>query len=158
MQNKQMIIDYTDYESMQELPVEARELMEQAIAATETAYAPYSCFRVGAAVRLEDGTVVTGSNQENVAYPSGLCAERTALFSASAAHPEQTPTALAVVGRNREGRLVAATPCGACRQVFAEYECRYGCGMEYLLYLDGGQIRRVKGVDKLLPFMFKASF
>lgn len=156
MQNKQIVLDYSEYDSMEELPIEAQELMEKAIAATDTAYAPYSGFHVGAAARLADGTIVTGSNQENLAYPSGLCAERTALFSASATHPDVAVAALAVVGRTSEGGLTEASPCGACRQVFAEYERRYGRCIDYFFYLDGGRIRRIKGTEKLIPFTFKA--
>lgn len=156
MQNRQIIIDYYEYESLAELPAEARSLMEKAIAATATAYVPYSHFRVGAAVLLADGTVVTGSNQENIAYPSGLCAERTALFSASAQYPDKAVTALAVVGRDAAGRLVEASPCGACRQVLSEYETRYGSPITVFLYMKEGRIRRVEGVNSLLPFSFKA--
>lgn len=156
MEKKQLTIDYCEYGSMEALPATDRALMEQAVAATATAYAPYSRFHVGAAVRLADGTVVTGSNQENIAYPSGLCAERTALFSAAAQHPEQAVVALAVVGRDAEGRLVEASPCGACRQVMAEFESRHGNRMEVLCYLTGGKIRRITGGDSLLPFAFGA--
>ena len=130
--------------------------MEAAIAATETAYAPYSNFHVGAAVLLADGTVLTGSNQENVAYPSGMCAERTALFSASAQKPDQAVTALAVVGRDGTGQLTDASPCGACRQVLSEYETRYDRQVTVYMYLTGGRIRRVEGVKNLLPFLFEA--
>ena len=108
-------IHYQEYK-MEDLNDGDRKLIESAVAATESAYAPYSHFSVGAALRLDDGTVVTGSNQENVAYPSGLCAERTALFAASASHPGKAVEALAIVARNPEGMLVGASPCGACRQ------------------------------------------
>ena len=84
MENKELVIAYTEYDSLQEMPQADRQLMEAAMEATKTAYAPYSHFHVGAAVRLADGTFVRGSNQENIAYPSGLCAGRTALFSSSA--------------------------------------------------------------------------
>lgn len=141
---------------MEEVPAEGRELMAAAIAATETAYAPYSRFHVGAAVLLADGTVVTGSNQENAAYPSGLCAERTALFSASAQKPDQAVKALAVAGRDREGRLAEASPCGACRQVLAEYESRHGNTVTVYTLLKEGRIRRMKGAKSLLPFLFEA--
>lgn len=156
MQNKQITIDYFEYGSMAELPEEARALMEQAIAATVTAYSPYSHFQVGAAALLADGTIVQGSNQENIAYPSGLCAERTALFSASAQYPHQAVRALAVVGRDAQGTLVEASPCGACRQVLSEYEHRHGNVVEVYLYLAGGRIRCLKGVKSLLPFTFDA--
>lgn len=156
MQTKQLTLTYSEYDSLQELPAADRALMQRAIEATDTAYAPYSHFHVGAAVRLSDGTVVIGSNQENIAYPSGLCAERTALFSAAAQHPDQAVTAMAVVGRDAEGRLVEASPCGACRQVMAECESRHGRPIELFCYLQGGKIRRITGADSLLPFAFGA--
>lgn len=156
MEKKRLVIDYAEYASLAEMPEAERVVMEQAIAATERAYAPYSHFHVGAAVRLSDGTIVQGCNQENIAYPSGLCAERTALFSAGALHPGKAVEMLAVVGRDPEGRLVEASPCGACRQVMAEWEVRYGQKMVVLCYLEKGQIRRIEGVDKLLPFGFEA--
>lgn len=156
MQTKQLTLTYSEYDSLQELPAADRALMQRAIEATDTAYAPYSHFHVGAAVRLADGTVVTGSNQENIAYPSGLCAERTALFSAAAQHPDQAVAAMAVVGRDAEGRLVEASPCGACRQVMAECESCHGRPIELFCYLQGGKIRRITGSDSLLPFAFGA--
>lgn len=156
MQTKQLTLTYSEYDSLQELPAADRALMQRAIEATDTAYAPYSHFHVGAAVRLSDGTVVIGSNQENIAYPSGLCAERTALFSAAAQHPDQAVAAMAVVGRDAEGRLVEASPCGACRQVMAECESRHGRPIELFCYLQGGKIRRITGADSLLPFAFGA--
>lgn len=155
MESKQLTIGYEEYASMAEMPAGERELMEAAMAAAEGAYAPYSGFHVGAAARLADGTAVTGSNQENAAYPSGLCAERTALFSASAQKPEQAVVMLAVVGLHK-GQYVEASPCGACRQVMAEYEARHGRKMVVLCYLAGGRIRRITGVESLLPFGFEA--
>ncbi len=156
MQNKQIIIDYWEYDSLEETPQEGRMLMEKAIAATDTAYSPYSHFKVGAAVLLADGTVVTGSNQENIAYPSGMCAERTALFSASANYPASKVKAIAVVGKDATGNLVEASPCGACRQVMEEYEESANQKMDVYLYLKEGRIRCIKGVKSLLPFSFKA--
>lgn len=155
MENKRLEIEYCEYDSLAEMPVEERELMERAMAATDTAYAPYSHFHVGAAVRLKDGTIVTGSNQENIAYPSGLCAERTALFSASAQYPSQPVEQLAIVG-HFEGSYTEASPCGACRQVMSEYELRYGNKITIFCYLNGGRIRRIEGVRSLLPFTFEA--
>lgn len=155
MENKCLTIEYAEYSSVAELPEEDRRLMEAAMGATEDAYAPYSHFHVGAAVRLADGTIVPGSNQENIAYPSGLCAERTALFGASARFPQLAVEALAVVGFHG-GEYTEASPCGACRQVMAEYELRYGNEMAVLCYLGGGRIRRIRGVKSLLPFAFEA--
>ena len=138
-----------------ELAKSDRELMQQAVEAAEGAYAPYSGFHVGAALRLTDGAVVVGSNQENVAYPSGLCAERTALFAASAQYPHcRDYEALAIVGRNADGQLCEASPCGACRQVLSEYEHLQGHPMRILCYLQGGRIRVFPSVASLLPFSF----
>lgn len=156
MEQKHLTLHYCEYASLEELPEAAQQLMRKAQDATLTAYSPYSHFSVGAAVLLADGTIVTGSNQENIAYPSGLCAERTALFSASAHHPDLAVVALAVVGRDAEGRLVEASPCGACRQAMAEYELRYGSKLQVYCYLQGGKIRQVTGIESLLPFGFDA--
>ena len=119
------------------------------------AYAPYSKFHVGAAVLLADGTMVQGSNQENIAYPSGLCAERTAIFAASAQRPDvRDYQALAIVGRNASGEYCEASPCGACRQVLMEYEKNQGHPMRVLCYLEGGRVRVFEKVADLLPFSF----
>ena len=102
----------------EELSEEDRLLVQRAIEATASSYSPYSHFAVGAALRLADGTIVIGSNQENAAFPSGLCAERTAIFAAGATHPDQAVTTLAIAARNEAGRTAEpVSPCGACRQV-----------------------------------------
>lgn len=155
MEKKQLLIDYCEYDSLAEMPACDRELMECAMDATRSSYSPYSRFRVGAAVRLADGTLVQGSNQENLAYPSGLCGERVALFAASVQHPGQAVVALAVVG-SQEGDFLEASPCGACRQVMAEYEMRYGNEIDVFCYLKGGRVRHIHGVKSLLPFTFEA--
>lgn len=152
--DKQLTISYQEYPSTEALAAADRELAACAVAAANGAYAPYSGFRVGAAVRLADGTVVVGSNQENIAYPSGLCAERTALFAASAQHPGVAVETLAVVGRNPEGHLCAASPCGACRQVMSEQEQRQGSPMRVLCLMDGGAVRVVERAADLLPLAF----
>ena len=153
---KSLITSYQEVDSVEELPRADREMMERALEATATAYAPYSGFRVGAALRLKDGTVVTGSNQENAAYPSGLCAERTALFAASAQRPElRDYEVLAIVGRDAEGTPCEASPCGACRQVMLEYERIQGHPMRVLCQLAGGRVRVISSVRDLLPFGFE---
>lgn len=153
--NKVFTIHYQEYDSLDALASADRELMESAVQATATAYAPYSGFHVGAALRLADGTVVCGSNQENAAYPSGLCAERTAIFAASAQRPDvQSYEALAIVGCDSAGHLTEASPCGACRQVLLEYEQRQGCPMQVICYLKGGRVRVFPNVANLLPFSF----
>ena len=151
---KTRTIRYREFESVAELPAELRRLMEAAIAATDTAYAPYSQFHVGCALLLADGTVVTGSNQENVAYPSGLCAERTALFAAAAQHPGVAVRHLCVVARDAEGRLAEAAPCGACLQVLAETRRRQSDPVGVTLWLQGGRLRQFQDIDSLLPFGF----
>ena len=118
-----------------ELEPSLRELVEKAKAMTQNAYCPYSRFHVGAAALLADGQVVKGSNQENAAYPSGLCAERTTLFAANANHPNTPVTALAIACyTNGHFTKEAASPCGACRQVMLETEHRYGLPMKVVLY------------------------
>jgi cytidine deaminase len=152
---KTLNIKYREYASVAELGAGDAELMRRAVAATEGAYAPYSGFRVGAAVRLADGSVVTGSNQENAAYPSGLCAERTAVFAASAQRPDMRDyEALAIAGRDGGGELCEASPCGACRQVLLEYEQHQGHPLRVLCLLEGGAVREVGSVADLVPFSF----
>lgn len=143
------------YHSLEELPQRSQQLILLAREAAKGAYAPYSGYRVGASVLLENGEIVNGSNQENAAYPSGLCAERTALFYASARFPGVAVVALAVTTLSNEmlpGDF--AKPCGGCRQVIAEYEDLSGKPIEIIL--DGSSaITVVNGIDTLLPFRFK---
>ncbi len=143
-----------DFCSMDELARDERELVQMAIDATKNSYAKYSNFYVGAAVRLEDGQVFIGANQENAAFPSGLCAERTAIFSAQANSPGQAITTIAVAARNNLGPLDnPVTPCGGCRQVMLEMEDRYQRDVKVLLYGKKG-IYRIKSVKDLLPLSF----
>ena len=154
MTRKEIKIAYTEYESLHQLEAEDRALSEAAIEATASSYAPYSNFNVGAAVLFDDGVMIQGSNQENAAYPSGLCAERTALFYASASRPGIPMTAIAIAA-GQNGRLCPspATPCGACRQVMAQYQTKSGCPMRVLL-VGGDKILRFEKVDDLLPLIF----
>ena len=154
MTRKEIKIAYTEYESLNQLEAEDRALAEAAIEATASSYAPYSNFNVGAAVLFEDGVIVKGSNQENAAYPSGLCAERTALFYASASRPDIPMTAISIAaGQNGTLCPSPATPCGACRQVMAQYQTKSGCPMRILL-VGGEKILRFEKVDDLLPLIF----
>ena len=150
---KTLTIHYQEC-SFAELTQQERKLILSAIEATHTAYAPYSNFHVGSALLLSDGTTVKGSNQENVAYPSGLCAERTALFAASAQHPGKAVDCLAIVGRDSQDRLTPATPCGACRQVMAEQEKKQGKKIRIFCYFSEDKILIFEGVESLLPFIF----
>jgi cytidine deaminase len=121
--------------TLEEMEPSMRELVEKAKAMTQNAYCPYSHFHVGAAARLADGQIVAGSNQENAAYPSGLCAERTTLFAANANNPN-TPVEALAIACYTQGHYTkdAASPCGACRQVMLETEHRFGKPMQVILY------------------------
>lgn len=153
MTDRELIISFKEY-AFDELSAEDRQLTDAAIAAMQNAYSPYSHFKVGAAVRLSDGSIVTGSNQENSAYPSGLCAERTAMFAASAQHPELAMRSLAVAG-GYEGVLESkpASPCGACRQVMAQYQRKAGAPMSVLV-VGAECVWKFDRVDDILPFIF----
>ena len=113
------------FDSVQELPNDIQDLMTQAIEVRKNAYAPYSNYKVGAAIRLKSGKIVTANNQENAAYPSGLCAERVALFYASANFPDDPPQTIAIKAKTSDFKIKDPTPpCGACRQVMIEAESR----------------------------------
>jgi len=143
--------------SQDELDSKDLMLVNAAKDATIGSWSPYSRFRVGAALLLEDGTVVTGSNQENAAYPSGLCAERTALFTAGHLHPDKAVTALAIAARNENGYTAQPiTPCGACRQVLSEAESRGGHPIRFILYGTEGTMVLEGGTESILPFCFGA--
>lgn len=154
MQNKKLEINYLEYSGLEELEPKDRELCEAAEKALTGSYAPYSKFNVGAAIRLADGSIVTGANQENAAYPSGLCAERTAMFSAHANHPDMPMTAIAITAA-QNGKLNEdiTAPCGACRQVMAEYQKVSGRKWTILLY-GKKKIIKLSQVDDILPFIF----
>ena len=134
MTQKDINISYLEYSRIEEMNAEDRELAAEAIEAMGGAYAPYSHFHVGAAVRMSNGQIVRGANQENAAFPSGLCAERTAMFSASAKYPDKDMRSIAIAGgvHGRLGRE-PATPCGACRQVMAQYQTKSGKPMSVIM-------------------------
>ena len=154
MTEKEINIKFHEYASLDELEKEDRELAEAAIDAMKGSYAPYSHFNVGAAVRLSNGVIVQGANQENAAFPSGLCAERTAMFHAGATYPDKAMVSLAISG-GVMGRLAKApaTPCGACRQVMAQYQLKGGHPMSVLMIGDG-LIWKFDRVDDILPLIF----
>ena len=154
MRTVKLDITYTEYSSIEEMDPKDQALVKEAIKAQEGSYAPYSKFNVGAAVLLEDGTVVRGSNQENAAYPSGLCAERTAMFAASANHPGKAMVSIAIVGGfDHRVATTPCSPCGACRQVMAEYQTLYGNPMRIIMF--GTEKTWVfDRVDDILPFIF----
>lgn len=141
----------------EELSKQDQSLIQTAIEATARSYAPYSRFSVGAAALLSNGTVVAGTNQENAAYPSGLCAERTTLFYANSQYPDQPVVTLAIAARTEKDFINSPIPpCGACRQVILETEKRYGQPIRILLY-GKKAIYEIKGIGDLLPLSFDAS-
>lgn len=149
MKGMKMEITY-EVHAIGELGRQDRQLVETAREATRRSYAPYSRFHVGAAALLENGIIVTGTNQENVASPSGLCAERTALFYANSQYPDVAVVALAIASCDTEDIL---SPCGACRQVMLETENRFGKPMRILL-CGAEEVIMLKKAKDLLPFAF----
>lgn len=155
MRKKQFICPYVIYDSLDELEPQDAELVRLAHEATKSSYAPYSKFHVGAAVRMANGEIVTGNNIENAAYPSGLCAERVALFGAMAKFPGVAVEALAVVAHS-ESKVIdePAAPCGACRQVMVEVEQVSKQPLRVLCQGETGPIMVFDGIETLVPFIF----
>lgn len=142
-----------------ELQTADREVVDAARAATANSYAVYSNFNVGAAVRLSNGIIVSGSNQENAAYPSGLCAERTTLFWANSQYPNEAVETLAIAARTAQGELeMPIPPCGACRQVILETEKRFGNTIRIILYGAKQCYIIEDGIKALLPLSFDSAF
>lgn len=156
MKTHNILISYTEVQDLATLPEADRDLLGKAWQACASAYSPYSKFNVGAALRLSNDMVFIGNNQENAAYPSGLCAERVAIFSASANQPGVPIQSLAVVATTEIFQLSdPVTPCGACRQVMAEYEMLSGKPIKILLQGKAkGKVWIIKGIQNLLPLMF----
>ncbi|HPW66732.1 MAG TPA: cytidine deaminase [Salinivirgaceae bacterium] len=143
-----------EYSSLDELSPESKNLCALALEAAKTAYAPYSKFQVGATIMLENGVVVKGSNQENMAYPSGLCAERVALFYANSTYPDQAVEAIAVTAIHNGSQVdYPISPCGSCRQVIAETKQRFNKKIKILLY-SSDKILEINDSDMLLPLSF----
>ena len=154
MKTVNLDITYEEYSSIEEMDPTDQMLVKEAIEAQKGSYAPYSHFNVGAAVLLENGIVVRGSNQENAAYPSGLCAERTAMFAASANYPGKVMLSIAIVGGfSHSVADTPCTPCGACRQVMAEYQTLSGKPMSVIMF-GTDKAWKFSRVDDILPFIF----
>lgn len=154
MAEKHLDITYQEFSSVEEMTPEDQALVAAALEAQKGSYSPYSDFQVGAALLLANGVVVKGANQENIAYPSGLCAERTAMFWAGANYPDVPMEVLAIAGSDH-GVLCEspASPCGACRQVMAEYQKKYQHPIKIIL-VGSKRIRKFSCVEDLLPFIF----
>ena len=159
MRKEQFICPYEVYDSMEELQPQDAELMRKAHEAARHAYAPYSNFNVGAAVRLANGAVVLGNNVENAAYPSGLCAERVAMFGAMAQYPGVPIEALAIAAYSASKPVEEpVAPCGACRQVMVEVEQVSKRPLRVLCQGDTGPVMVFDGVESLMPFIFLDKF
>lgn len=151
--------EYEVYEDENSLPLAAKALLFQAKAACKTAYAPYSNFKVGAAVKLANGEIVIGSNQENAAFPVTICGERNAVFAAAAQYPNVEIEAVAITAETLSKELrKPVPPCGSCRQVLYEYEFRQKQPIQLILQGDAGEVYIVEAVKDLLPLLFDASY
>ncbi|HIB38208.1 cytidine deaminase [Mesonia sp.] len=159
MIEKQFTTSYQVYDNLDEMEEADIQLMQKACEARKNAYAPYSRFMVGAAILMENGEVVTGSNQENAAYPSGLCAERNAIYQAGSLYPNQKIEAIAItVKSERKKVIVPAAPCGACRQAIAEYEIKQEHPIKIMFMAEIGKVIKVNALLDILPLAFDGSY
>jgi cytidine deaminase len=155
MVDHEIKINFKECKALTELSEAYQSLCAEALIALKGSHSPYSKFRVGAALLLQSGKIIRGSNQENVAYPSGLCAERVALFNWGANHAHDPITAMAVTAHTDEFELLQPTAsCGACLQVMAECEKMQGKPIEVILFCSNGTAWVIKGVNSFLPFLF----
>ena len=152
---KEIKVSFEEYAGLDELTEADKSLCLEAVKAMANSHSPYSNFKVGAAMRLKSGHIIYGSNQENVAYPSGLCAERVALFHWGANHPDDPIESMAITAHTDAFELLKpVTPCGSCLQVIAEYEKNQGKPIDILLYCPNGVIWKATGIQNFLPFLF----
>lgn len=152
-------VDIDKYPTVSDLPGNYQMLLNKAYDAQSKAYAPYSNFKVGASLLLEDGSTVEGNNQENAAYPSGLCAERVAFFAYGASGNTSKVKAVAIVAGSKEFTLEGIlSPCGGCRQVLAEYEAKQNQPIELILKSDSDEVYVIPSVADTLPFAFQCEF
>jgi cytidine deaminase len=150
---------FTAFENKNELPHDVQNLIEKAIEIRKKAYAPYSKFRVGVAILLDNGEIVLGSNQENAAYPSGLCAERVAIFYAGANYPDAKILTIAISATSDNFvSKKAIPPCGSCRQSLVEYELKQEKIIEIYFMGEEGEVLKSESVQNLLPFTFDKNF
>jgi len=159
MKNITVTTQFSVFEDTSELPQDVQDLIAKAVSTRKNAYAPYSKFRVGAAILLDNGEIVLGSNQENAAYPSGLCAERTAIFYTGANYPEATILKMAITAASDTNpTLSPIPPCGACRQSIAEYEFKQNQPIEIYFMGEKGAIFKSDSLKNLLPITFDKNF
>ncbi|APU10760.1 cytidine deaminase [Cellulophaga lytica] len=159
MKKHTLSFDMSVYDSINELPETDKKLMLKAVEARNNAYAPYSSFFVGAAVLLENGKIVLGNNQENAAYPSGLCAERVAIYQAAAIYPNVKICSVAISATSKNYKVLEpAAPCGNCRQSMIEYEQKQKEPMTLLLMGEEGTVVKCNSISDILPLAFSNSF
>ena len=151
---KQLQLTLEEYDTLEDLPPEDQELLNEAASFANNSYSPYSDFKVGAALRLQNGQLIGACNQENIAYPSGLCGESICILSAGAQYPGIPIKALAVTTISGESDELV-TPCGVCRQVIAEYEQRYQTSIRIIMRGKTGKIFTAPSINTLLPLMFE---
>ncbi|RFZ85990.1 cytidine deaminase [Mucilaginibacter terrenus] len=155
MKKHEIKIAFKEYDSLEELSATDLNLCNEAVKALATSHSPYSKFKVGVALLLKSGKILYASNQENVAYPSGLCAERVALFNWGANHANDPVVSMAVTAHTDEFELLKpVTSCGACLQVMAEVEKKQNSALKVLLYCIDGPVWVIDGVQSMMPFMF----
>ena len=146
------------FENLEELPKEVSLLMQNAFQARDNAYAPYSKFHVGAALLLDNGEIITGNNQENASYPSGLCAERTAIYYAGSKYPDAKIIRMAISASSKnKPTIIPIPPCGACRQAIAEYEVKQNEPIEIYFMGKSGKVVKSNSLANLLPLVFDKS-
>lgn len=151
--------EFTVYNNNSELSKQDNELFIKAIEARSKAYAPYSQFSVGASLLLNNGTIIQGNNQENAAYPSGMCAERVAIWSAASQYPDAKILKIFIVANSSTPNVdKLVSPCGACRQTIAEYEFKQSKNIEIFFSGETGKIIKANSLKELLPFTFDNSF
>lgn len=157
MKTKEIVIRISEYENLSELSPADQELILKARSAATEAYAPYSNYHVGASLRLDDGRIVSGNNQENASFPLGSCAERTVLFWANANYPKQAVESIAISAIDQNGNAsLHLSPCGACRQVMLETQCRFKKPIRVILD-NRNRIEIINNVESLLPLSFNGN-
>lgn len=148
-------IEYQLFDNENELSSLDNELLQKAKEIAQSAYAPYSNFLVGAAIRTTSGKIITGNNQENAAFPSGLCAERTAIYYLGSQFPNDSIEAIAVAARRREGNFLGVAPCGGCRQAMIEYETKQKSPIKFIMKVGNeNKVAVLSSISSLLPFSF----
>jgi cytidine deaminase len=155
VKNELFQIEYKSFNSIEELSADYQNLWKLALQAREFSHSPYSNFTVGAAIELENGELITGTNQENASFPAGLCAERTAMYRAGIQAPDQKFNKIAIAASRRDSeQLASAPPCGGCRQVMLEFEKRHQQGFEILFTDAQGKFILINKPTDLFPFSF----